>query len=68
MKKTDLVRFRCTPEERKMIEDHARNDGLNLSEYILKLVKEDQNRRIRIAYMGEHPDLMDSDEDGCPFL
>ena len=68
MKKTDLVRFRCTPEERKMIEDHARNDGISLSEYILKLVKADQNRRIRIAYMEEHPDLMNSDEEGCPFL
>lgn len=68
MKKTDLVRFRCTPEERKVIEDHARNDGISLSEYILKLVKADQNRRIRLAYMEEHPDLMNSDEDGCPFL
>lgn len=68
MKKTDLVRFRCTPEERKVIEDHARNDGISLSEYILKLVKADQNRRIRLAYMEEHPDLMNSDEEGCPFL
>lgn len=68
MKKTDLVRFRCTPEERKVIKDHARNDGLSLSEYLLKLVKEDQNRRIRLAYMEEHPNLMNSDEDGYPFL
>lgn len=68
MKKTDLVRFRCTPEERKVIEDHARNDGLTLSEYILKLVKEDQNRRIRLAYFEDHPDAMNLDEDGCPFL
>lgn len=66
--KTEVVRFRCTQEERKLIEDHARNDGLNLSEYLLKLVKEDQNRRIRLAYLEEHPDLMNTDEDGCPFL
>lgn len=66
--KTEVVRFRCTQEERKVIEDHARFDGLNLSEYLLKLVKEDQDRRIRLAYLEEHPDLMNSDEDGCPFL
>lgn len=68
MKKTDLVRFRCTPEERKIIEDHARNDGMSLSEYLLKLVRQDQNKRIREAYFAEHQDLMDRDEDGCPFL
>lgn len=56
--KTEVVRFRCTQEERKLIEDHARNDGLNLSEYLLKLVKEDQNRRIRSAYIEENQDLM----------
>ena len=56
--KTEVVRFRCTQEERKLIEDHARNDGLNLSEYLLKLVKEDQNRRIRSVYIEENQDLM----------
>ena len=53
MKKTDLVRFRCTPEERKVIEDHARNDGLTLSEYLLKLVKEDQKKRIQESITWE---------------
>lgn len=45
--KTEVIRFRCTPEEKKLIEDHARFDALNVSEYILNLVKEDQNRRIK---------------------
>lgn len=68
MKKSSVVRFRCSSEERKMIEDHARNDGLSLSEYLLNLVYRDQKKRIREAYYTNHPDLMDKDEDGCPFL
>ena len=51
--KTEVVRFRCTQEERKLIEDQARNDGLNLSEYLLKLVKEDQKKRIQEAMTWE---------------
>ena len=68
MKKSTVVRFRCTPEERKIIEDHARNDGLTLSEYLLNLVYRDQKIRIREAYYTDHPEIMDRDEDGCPFL
>lgn len=45
--KTEVIRFRCTPEEKKLIEDHARFDALNVSEYILNLVKEDQRKRIK---------------------
>lgn len=45
--KTEVIRFRCTPEEKKIIEDHARFDALNVSEYILNLVKEDQRKRIK---------------------
>lgn len=59
MKKTDLVRFRCTPEERKIIEDHARNDGLTLSEYLLNLVRSDRNRRMKEAGYFEE---FDTDE------
>lgn len=47
MKKTDLVRFRCTPEERKLIEDLARNDARTLSDFLLNLVYQEQNKRIK---------------------
>lgn len=67
MKKTTVVRFRCTPEERKVIEDHARNDGLTLSEYLLRLVMLDQKRRIREADFQAYELLMATDEEGCPF-
>lgn len=67
MKKNTVVRFRCTPEERKIIEDHARNDGLTLSEYLLHLVMLDQKRRIREADFQAYEQLMGTDEDGCPF-
>lgn len=55
--KTEVIRFRCTPEEKKLIEDHARFDALNVSEYILNLVKEDQNKRIKsVTSPVEHID------------
>lgn len=53
MKKTSLVRFRCTEEERKIIEDCARNDGLSLSKYLLDLVKQDRMRRIEKSMTWE---------------
>ena len=67
MKKSTVVRFRCTPEERKIIEDHARNDGLSLSEYLLRLVMLDQKRRIKEADFQAYEQLMGTDDDGCPF-
>lgn len=47
MKKTDLVRFRCTSEERKLIEDFARNDAKTLSEFLLTLVYQEKYKRMK---------------------
>lgn len=35
MIKTELIRFRCTPEQRKRIDDAASRANLSLTEYVL---------------------------------
>lgn len=44
-RKNQVVRFRCTSDQRKLVEDLARNDGLTLSEFLLRLVDEEAHRR-----------------------
>lgn len=44
-RKTSVVRFRCTAEQRSLIESSARNDGLTISEYLLRLVESDAWKR-----------------------
>jgi len=44
-RKNQVVRFRCTGDQRKLIEALARNEGLNLSEFLLRLVDDEAHRR-----------------------
>lgn len=44
-RKTSVVRFRCTSEQRSLIESSARNEGMTISEYLLWLVENDAWKR-----------------------
>lgn len=47
MFKDQVIRFRCTPAQRKMVEDLARNDGKSLSQFLLDLCYREEARRIQ---------------------
>lgn len=36
--KDDIIKFRCSEDEKKILKDMAKNSGLNLSEYIRGVV------------------------------
>ena len=51
--KSLVMQIRLTPDEQKIIKDHARNDGMTVSEYLLSLVRRDQKIRILEAGVDE---------------
>jgi len=38
--KTDLIRFRVNPADKKLIQDNAKSESLTMSSYILKQIRE----------------------------
>lgn len=56
-RKSQVVRFRCTADERKLIEDLARNDAKSLSEFLLGLVEQEAFRRRRSVMTPDEIEL-----------
>lgn len=46
MKKTDLIRFRCTHDDRELIEILSKRDGKTISDFLLTLIHDEADRRI----------------------
>lgn len=45
--RNDVIRFRCSPEEREMVESLAASEGKTLSQYLLDMCYMEQARRIQ---------------------